>query len=38
MAALGEERRQMAERFGARLDDTQQYEVVAVNVTLPAPA
>jgi hypothetical protein len=38
MSALAEERRQTAERFGAKLDDTQPYEVVAVNVTLPAPA
>ncbi|MBV9579370.1 MAG: antibiotic biosynthesis monooxygenase [Chloroflexi bacterium] len=38
LAGVGEERRQTIERFGATLDDSQSYEVVALNVTLPAPA
>jgi heme-degrading monooxygenase HmoA len=36
--ALSEERRQTAERFGATLDSIQTYEIVAVDVKLPAPA
>lgn len=36
--ALGEERRQTVEHFGATLDEIQPYEVVAVDVKLPAPA
>jgi heme-degrading monooxygenase HmoA len=37
-AALGEERRQTAERFGATLGGMQPYEIVGVEVNLPAPA
>jgi heme-degrading monooxygenase HmoA len=36
--ALGDERRQSLERFGATVEGTETYEVAAVDVKLPAPA
>lgn len=36
--ALGDERRQSLERFGASMESTETYEIVAVDVKLPAPA
>ena len=36
--AMADERRQTMERFGATVESVEPYEVVAVDVKLPAPA